>query len=75
MVDASDLVANRSGFGSDDVLNGIAHDPATGRFLLTGMRSENLLRDRHRHDNSPFPASTGSTDAGSGTPERTIASK
>jgi len=38
VVDASDLVADRSGFGSDDVLNGIAHDPKTGRFLLTGKR-------------------------------------
>jgi glutaminyl-peptide cyclotransferase len=38
VVDASDLVADRSGFGSDDVLNGIAHDPEAGRFLLTGKR-------------------------------------
>ena len=38
VVDTSDLVANRSGFGSDDVLNGIAHDPEAGRFLLTGKR-------------------------------------
>ena len=38
VVDASGLVADRSGFGPDDVLNGIAHDPETGRFLLTGKR-------------------------------------
>ena len=38
VVDAADLVADRSGFGPDDVLNGIAHDPETGRFLLTGKR-------------------------------------
>jgi glutaminyl-peptide cyclotransferase len=38
VVDASGLVADRSGFGVDDVLNGIAHDPDSGRFLLTGKR-------------------------------------
>jgi len=38
VVDASGLVADRSGFGPDDVLNGIAHDPETGRFLLAGKR-------------------------------------
>lgn len=38
VVDASGLVADRSGFGQDEVLNGIAHDPETGRFLLTGKR-------------------------------------
>ena len=36
VVDASDLIADRSGFGSDDVLNGIAHDLEAGRFLITG---------------------------------------
>ncbi len=36
VVDATGLVADRSGFGPDEVLNGIAHDPDTGRFLLTG---------------------------------------
>jgi glutaminyl-peptide cyclotransferase len=38
VVDASGMVADRSGFGDDDVLNGIAHDPDSGRFLLTGKR-------------------------------------
>jgi glutaminyl-peptide cyclotransferase len=38
VVDASGLVADRSGFGVDDVLNGIAHDPDSGNFLLTGKR-------------------------------------
>tara|TARA_Y100001001_G_scaffold52503_1_gene48708 strand:+ start:697 stop:1515 length:819 start_codon:yes stop_codon:yes gene_type:complete len=38
VVDASGLVADRSGFGVNDVLNGIAHDPDSGRFLLTGKR-------------------------------------
>jgi glutaminyl-peptide cyclotransferase len=38
VVDASGMVADRSGFGVDDVLNGIAHDPDSGRFLLTGKR-------------------------------------
>ena len=37
-VDASVLPVDRTGLGGDDVLNGIAHDPATGRFLLTGKR-------------------------------------
>lgn len=36
VVDASGLVADRSGFGPNDVLNGIAYDPDSGRFLLTG---------------------------------------
>ena len=27
-----------TGLGVDDVLNGIAHDPTTGLFLLTGKR-------------------------------------
>ena len=27
-----------TGLGADDVLNGIAHDPTTGLFLLTGKR-------------------------------------
>ena len=38
VVDASDLLTDRSTLGDDDVLNGIAHDPASGRFLLTGKR-------------------------------------
>jgi len=38
VVDASGLLADRSDFGADDVLNGIAHDPASGHFLLTGKR-------------------------------------
>lgn len=36
IVDASDLMADRSGLGPDDVLNGIAYDSDTKRFLLTG---------------------------------------
>jgi glutaminyl-peptide cyclotransferase len=38
VVDASGLLADRSTMGDEDVLNGIAHDPETGRFLLTGKR-------------------------------------
>mgnify|MGYP002847250243 CR=1 FL=1 len=38
VVDASGLPVDRRGLGNEDVLNGIAHDPATGRFLLTGKR-------------------------------------
>jgi len=38
VVDASGLLADRSNFGVDDVLNGIAHDPVSGHFLLTGKR-------------------------------------
>ncbi|HJM72288.1 MAG TPA: glutaminyl-peptide cyclotransferase, partial [Acidimicrobiales bacterium] len=38
VVDASGLLADRSTLGDEDVLNGIAHDPETGRFLLTGKR-------------------------------------
>jgi len=38
VVDASGLPVDRSVLGSDDVLNGIAHDATTGRFLLTGKR-------------------------------------
>jgi len=38
VVDASELLVDRSNFGVDDVLNGIAHDPASGNFLLTGKR-------------------------------------
>ena len=38
VVDASGLLADRSALGDEDVLNGIAHDPETGRFLLTGKR-------------------------------------
>ncbi len=35
-VDASSLPLDRSLLATGSVLNGIAHDPATGRFLLTG---------------------------------------
>jgi len=35
-VDASSLPVERSSLSPGSVLNGIAHDPATGRFLLTG---------------------------------------
>ena len=38
VVDASGLLADRSNLGVDDVLNGIAHDPLSGHFLLTGKR-------------------------------------
>ena len=36
VVDASSLPVERSSLAPGSVLNGIAHDPATGRFLLTG---------------------------------------
>jgi len=38
VVDASGLLADRSNLDVDDVLNGIAHDPLSGHFLLTGKR-------------------------------------
>ena len=38
VVDASGLLADRSNLGVDDVLNGIAYDPLSGHFLLTGKR-------------------------------------
>ena len=38
VVDASGLVADRSGFDPEDVLNGIAYDHDSERFLLTGKR-------------------------------------
>ena len=38
VVDASGLPIDRSVLGPDAVLNGIAHDPESGRFLLTGKR-------------------------------------
>ena len=38
VVDASGLLADRSNLGVNDVLNGIAHDPLSGHFLLTGKR-------------------------------------
>lgn len=41
-IDASSLVPN--GGGSDDVLNGIAYDPGTDTFLLTGKRWAQLYR-------------------------------
>ena len=43
IVDASDLPVDRSSLGPDDVLNGIAHDPDTNRFLLTGKRWPSLF--------------------------------
>lgn len=43
VVDASDLPVDRSSLGPDDVLNGIAHDPDTNRFLLTGKRWPSLF--------------------------------
>ncbi len=36
VVDTSSLPVERSSLAPGSVLNGIAHDPATGRFLLTG---------------------------------------
>ncbi len=41
-IDASALVP--AGAGPDDVLNGIAHDPTDGTFLLTGKRWAELYR-------------------------------
>ena len=41
-IDASALVP--AGAGPDDVLNGIAYDPATDTFLLTGKRWSDLYR-------------------------------
>ncbi|MDG2428375.1 MAG: glutaminyl-peptide cyclotransferase [Acidimicrobiales bacterium] len=43
VVDASNLLTDRSSLGANDVLNGIAHDPDTGRFLLTGKRWPTLF--------------------------------
>ena len=43
VVDASDLPVDRSSLGPDDVLNGIAHDPDTDHFLLTGKRWPSLF--------------------------------
>ncbi len=43
VVDASSLLTDRSSLGTDDVLNGIAHDPGSGRFLLTGKRWPTLF--------------------------------
>jgi glutamine cyclotransferase len=37
-IDASDLVPAEKRGSADDVLNGIAHDPATNRLFLTGKR-------------------------------------
>ena len=43
VVDVSDLPVDRSALAPDDVLNGIAHDPDTGHFLLTGKRWPSLF--------------------------------
>ncbi|MCH2442930.1 MAG: glutaminyl-peptide cyclotransferase, partial [Acidimicrobiales bacterium] len=43
VVDASDLPVDRSSLGPDDVLNGIAHDPDTNHFLLTGKHWPSLF--------------------------------
>ena len=43
VVDASDLPVDRSSLGPDDVLNGIAHDPDTNHFLLTGKHWSSLF--------------------------------
>ena len=43
VVDASDLPVDRSSLAPDDVLNGIAHDPDTDHFLLTGKRWPSLF--------------------------------
>jgi len=45
-IDAGSLVPDRAGTDPDDVLNGIAHDPADGTFLLTGKRWDVLYRVR-----------------------------
>ena len=45
-IDASSL--QPAGGGTDDVLNGIAHDPRDGTFLLTGKRWDSLYRVRFR---------------------------
>ncbi len=45
-IDASAL--QPAGGGPDDVLNGIAHDPRDGTFLLTGKRWDTLYRVRFR---------------------------
>jgi len=43
VVDASDLPVDHSSLTPEDVLNGIAHDPDTGNFLLTGKRWPSLF--------------------------------
>ena len=43
VVDASDLPVDRSSLAPDDVLNGIAHDPDTNHFLLTGKHWSSLF--------------------------------
>ena len=43
VVDASDLPVDRSSLTPDGVLNGIAHDPDTDHFLLTGKRWPSLF--------------------------------
>ena len=43
VVDASDLPVDRSSLAPDDVLNGIAHDPDTNHFLLTGKHWPSLF--------------------------------
>jgi glutaminyl-peptide cyclotransferase len=45
-IDASALVPQRAGADPDDVLNGIAHDPTDGTFLLAGKRWDVLYRVR-----------------------------
>ena len=43
VVDASDLPVDRSSLAPDGVLNGIAHDPDTDHFLLTGKHWPSLF--------------------------------
>ena len=43
VVDASDLPVDRSSLTPDSVLNGIAHDPDTNHFLLTGKHWSSLF--------------------------------
>ena len=43
VVDASDLPVDRSSLAPDSVLNGIAHDPDTNHFLLTGKHWPSLF--------------------------------
>lgn len=43
VVDASSLPVDRSNLAPDNVMNGIAHDPNTGHFLLTGKHWPSLF--------------------------------
>ena len=47
-VDASSLPVERASLAPGSVLNGIAHDPSTGRFLLTGKYWPSLFEVEFR---------------------------